>query len=53
MLTGMGSTGINAVTQYQGDKRMEDNTTKLVGGVAACSPASRRRASRSRAWTRT
>jgi len=33
MLTGMGSTGINAVTQYQGDKRMEDNTTKLVGGV--------------------
>ena len=33
MLTGMGSTEINAVTQYQGDKRMEDNTTKLVGGV--------------------
>ena len=33
MLTGMGSTEISAVTQYQGDKRADDNTTKMVGGV--------------------
>jgi len=33
MITGMGSTEVNAVTQYQGDKRSEDNTTKMVGGV--------------------
>jgi hypothetical protein len=33
MLTGMGSTEVNAVTQYQGDKRADDNTTKMVGGI--------------------
>ena len=33
MLTGMGSTEVNAVTQYQGDKRAEDNTMKMVGGI--------------------
>jgi len=33
MLTGMGSTEINAVTQYQGDKRADDNTMKMVGGI--------------------
>jgi hypothetical protein len=33
MLTGMGSTEINAVTQYQADKRADDNTTKMVGGI--------------------
>jgi hypothetical protein len=33
MLTGMGSTEVNAVTQYQGDKRTEDHTTKIVGGI--------------------
>jgi hypothetical protein len=33
MLTGMGSTEINAVTQYQGDKRADNNTMKMVGGI--------------------
>ena len=33
MLTGMGSTEINAVTQYQGDKRAENQTSKMVGGI--------------------
>jgi hypothetical protein len=33
MLTGMGSTEVNAVTQYQSDKRAEDNTTRMVGGI--------------------
>ncbi|MBN2464854.1 hypothetical protein JXD38_04435 [candidate division WOR-3 bacterium] len=33
MLTGLGSTEANAVTQYQGDKRTEENTTKMVGGI--------------------
>ena len=33
MLTGMGSTEISAVTQYQGEKRVENNTTKMVGGI--------------------
>jgi hypothetical protein len=33
MLTGMGSTEINAVTQYQGDKRADENTMKMVGGI--------------------
>jgi hypothetical protein len=33
MLTGMGSTEINAVTQYQGDKRAENHTMKIVGGI--------------------
>ena len=33
MLTGLGSTEVNAVTQYQGDKRTEDQTMKMVGGI--------------------
>jgi hypothetical protein len=33
MLTGLGSTEVNGVTQYQGDKRAEDHTTKMVGGI--------------------
>ena len=33
MLTGLGSTEVSAVTQYQGDKRFEDHTTKMVGGI--------------------
>jgi hypothetical protein len=33
MLTGMGSTEINMVTQYQGDKRADNNTMKMVGGI--------------------
>jgi hypothetical protein len=33
MLTGLGSTEVNAVTRYQGDKRAEDHTTKMVGGI--------------------
>jgi len=33
MITGMGNTEVNAVTQYQGDKRAEDNTMKMVGGI--------------------
>jgi hypothetical protein len=33
MLTGMGSTEINLVTQYQGDKRTKDHTMKMVGGI--------------------
>ena len=33
MLTGLGTTEVNAVTQYQGEKRAEDNTTKMVGGI--------------------
>jgi hypothetical protein len=33
VLTGVGSTEVNAVTLYQGDKRAEDNTTKMVGGI--------------------
>ena len=33
MLTGMGSTEISAVTQYQGDKCAENHTTKMVGGI--------------------
>src|SRR5512141_2094843 len=33
MLTGMGSTEISAVTQYQDDKRAENHTTKMVGGI--------------------
>jgi len=33
MLTGMGSSEITAVTQYQGDKRADDNTMKMVGGI--------------------
>ena len=33
MLTGLGSTEVSAVTQYQGDKRAEDNTMKMVGGI--------------------
>ncbi len=33
MLTGLGSTEVNAVTQYQGDKRAENQTSKMVGGI--------------------
>jgi hypothetical protein len=33
MITGMGSTEISAVTQYQGDKRAENHTMKMVGGI--------------------
>jgi len=33
MLTGLGTTEVNAVTQYQGEKRAEDHTTKMVGGL--------------------
>jgi hypothetical protein len=33
ILTGMGSTEINMVTQYQGDKRADENITKMVGGI--------------------
>ncbi len=33
MLTGLGSTEVSAVTQYQGEKREENNTTKMVGGI--------------------
>ena len=33
MVAGMGSTEINSVTQYQGDKRSDDHTMKMVGGV--------------------
>jgi hypothetical protein len=33
MLTGLGSTEVNAVTQYQDYKRAEDKTTKMVGGI--------------------
>jgi hypothetical protein len=33
MLTGLGTTEVNAVTQYQGDKRVEDHTMKMVGGI--------------------
>jgi hypothetical protein len=33
MLTGLGSTEVSAVTQYQGEKRAENNTTKMVGGI--------------------
>jgi hypothetical protein len=33
MLTGMGSTEISAVTQYQGNKRAENHTMKMVGGI--------------------
>jgi hypothetical protein len=33
MLTGLGSTEVSAVTQYQGEKRAENQTSKMVGGV--------------------
>jgi hypothetical protein len=33
MLTGIGSTEISTVTQYQGDKRAENHTMKMVGGI--------------------
>jgi hypothetical protein len=33
MLTGLGSTEISTVTQYQSDKRAENQTSKMVGGI--------------------
>jgi hypothetical protein len=33
MLTGLGTTEVQSTTQYQGDKRAEDHTTKMVGGI--------------------
>jgi len=33
LLTGIGTTEVQAATQYQGDKRAENQTTKMVGGI--------------------
>jgi hypothetical protein len=33
MLTGIGTTEVQSATAYQGDKRADDQTTKMVGGI--------------------